>query len=211
VLWLKPTSPRSVAKPLGLPSLSAGKLLTAETLRKMWTPYVLADGTSTRYGYGWWLSECQGRPVVEHYGLLPGYVNYLLALPDDDILVIVLSNDDEKLNQVEQLAVDMAALTLGNPYQTPAPVPPFTMELSDFEGNYTTSDGMSLTVVDKSGQLILRTALGQFFTLKRQSQLEFFLPENPESHIVFSRRQNIVTGLKWLPRRGMPIQAQKTS
>jgi len=192
-------------------ALRAGKLLTAETLRKMWAPYILADGTSTRYGYGWWLSECQGRSVVEHYGLLPGYVNYLLALPDDDILVIVLSNDDGKLNQVEQLAVEMAALTLGNPYQPPAPVPPFTIELSDFEGNYTSSDGKLLTLVDESGQLILRNDLGQFFTLQPRSQVEFFLPENPESRLVFSRRQNIITWLEWLPRRGMPIQAQKIS
>ena len=148
---------------------------------------------------------------MEHYGLLPGYVNYLLALPDDDILVIALSNDDGKLNQVEQLAVEMAALALGNPYQPPASVPLSAAELSGFEGNYTTSDGMSLTLVDESGQLILRTALEQSFSLKRQSQLEFFLPENPESRLVFSSRQNIVTGLKWLPRRGMPIHAQKTS
>ena len=192
-------------------ALRAGKLLTAETLRKMWAPYILADGTSTRYGYGWWLSECQGRSVVEHYGLLPGYVNYLLALPDDDILVIVLSNDDGKLNQVEQLAVEMAALTLGNPYQPPAAVPLSSTELRAFEGNYTSSDGKLLTLVDESGQLILRNDLGQFFALQPRSQLEFFLPENPESRLVFSRRQNIVTRLEWLPRRGMSIQAQKTS
>ena len=192
-------------------ALRAGKLLTAETLRKMWTPYLLADGTSTRYGYGWWLSECKGRPVVEHYGLLPGYVNYLLALPDDDILVIVLSNDDGKLNQVEQLAVEMAALTLGNPYQPPAAVPLSSTELRAFEGNYTSSDGKLLTLVDESGQLILRNDLGQFFTLQPRSHLEFFFPENPESRLVFSRRQNIITWLEWLPRRGMPIQAQKIS
>jgi CubicO group peptidase (beta-lactamase class C family) len=191
-------------------ALHAGKLLSAETLRKMWTPYLLADYASTHYGYGWWLSKCQGRPVVEHYGLLPGYVNYLLALPEDDILVILLSNDDGKLNQLEQLAVETAALTLGHPYQSPAPFKLSNLELSHFEGNYTTSDGMKLTLVAESGQLTLRTPLGQRFILQPQSQSEFFLPENPESRLVFFNTQNLVTGLKWLPRRGMPMQAQKT-
>ena len=192
-------------------ALRAGKLLTAETFRKMRTPYLLADGTSTRYGYGWWLSEYQGRPVAEHYGQLPGCVNYLLALPDDDILVIVLSNDDGKLNQVEQMAVEMAALTLGKPYQPPSPIVLSTAELRNFDGNYMNNDGISLTVVDEFGQLILRTPLGQFFALQPQSQVEFFLPENPESRLVFSQVKDIVTGFEWLPRRGMPIRAQKTS
>jgi D-alanyl-D-alanine carboxypeptidase len=34
-------------------ALSAGNLLSPEILRRTWTPYKLADGRSTRYGYGW--------------------------------------------------------------------------------------------------------------------------------------------------------------
>jgi CubicO group peptidase (beta-lactamase class C family) len=90
-------------------ALSSGSLLGAGALRRMWTPALLADGRSTRYGYGWWVGECRGHRAVEHYGSLPGYANYLLALPDDGILVVVvLSNDDGKLGQIERLAVEIA-------------------------------------------------------------------------------------------------------
>ncbi len=192
-------------------ALRTEKLLKIETLRKMWTPFLLPDGTSTRYGYGWWVSEYQGRLVVEHYGLLPGYATYLLTLPDDDIIVIVLSNDEGKLNHVEQLAVEAAALALGNPYQPPSFIPLSKTQLREFEGNYSTSDGTSLTVVDESGKLAFRTELGPVFAILPRSQLEFFLPQSPESRVIFFRRQNIVTGLAWVPRRGIPLHAQKTS
>lgn len=192
-------------------ALHAGHVLSAETLRRMWTPYMLADGRSSRYGYGWWLSECQGQPAAEHYGSIPGSANYLLALPDDGILVIILSNDDGKLNRVEQLAVEMAAMTLDNPYQPPATFPLSTPELSRFVGTYLTRDGNVLTLAIEAGQLTLRASCEERFTLQPKSQWEFFFPEIPESRLIFSGKEDSVAGLKWLPRRGIPIQARKMS
>jgi D-alanyl-D-alanine carboxypeptidase len=192
-------------------ALYAGNMLSAETLRRMWTPYMLADGRSSRYGYGWWLSECQGQPAVEHYGSLPGYANYLLALPDDGILIIILSNDEGKLNRVEQLAVEIAAMTLGKPYQPPAAFSLSTPELSRFMGTYLTRDGTVLTLAIEAGVLTLQTSCEERFTLQPKSPWEFFFPEIPESRLIFSGKEHPVAGLEWLPRRGMPIQARKTS
>ena len=192
-------------------ALRDGNLLAEETLRKMWTPYLLSDGTSARYGYGWWLGEWQGHRVAEHYGSLPGYAAQLLSLPDDDILVIILSNDEGKLNLTEQLAVEMAAMTLGKPYQPPAAILLPTPELRQVAGTYTTGDGLQLTLADEAGQMVLQLSSGERFKLQPYSPREFFFPEIPASRLVFSRRQNLVTGLTWLPRRGIPVHAQKTS
>jgi D-alanyl-D-alanine carboxypeptidase len=192
-------------------ALYSGNLLGAETLRRMWTPSMLADGRSSRYGYGWWVSECQGHPAAEHYGSLPGYANYLLALPDDGILVIILSNDDGKLNRVEQLAVEIAAMALGRPYQPPATFPLSTPALSRFAGTYLTRDRTLLTLATGAGELTLQTSCGERFTLRPTSPWEFFFPEIPESRLIFSCTEDRVAGLEWLPRRGMPIQARKTS
>jgi CubicO group peptidase (beta-lactamase class C family) len=192
-------------------ALRAGNLLTEETLRKMWTPYLLPDGTSARYGYGWWLGEWQGHRVVEHYGCLPGYAAQLIALPDDDILVIVLSNDEGKLNLTDQLAVATAAMALGKPCRPPAAFPLPAPELRQVAGTYTTGYGMQLAITDEAGQMVLQLSSGERFKLKPYSPQEFFFPEIPASRLVFSRRQNLVTGLTWLPRRGMPVHAQRIS
>jgi len=191
-------------------ALRSGKLLKAETLRRMWTPARLPDGAQTRYGCGWWVSTCRGRPVMEHYGIRPGYANQLLVLPDDDILAIVLSNNDGKLNQTEQLAVEMAALALRNPYQPPARFPLSSTALSHFAGTYTTSEGKVLTVGEEVGQLMLQATSEERFALQPLSPLEFFFPESPESRLLFSRAEDRVTGFLWTPRRGMPLHVRRT-
>jgi len=154
-------------------ALRAGNLLAEETLRKMWTPYLLSDGTSARYGYGWWLGEWQGHRVAEHYGSLFGYAAQLLALPDDDILVIILSNDEGKLNLTEQLAVEMAAMTLGKPYQPPAAIPLPAPELLQVAGTYTAGDGLQLTVADEAGQMVLQLSSGNTSNSSRTPRRNF--------------------------------------
>lgn len=177
----------------------------------MWTPCRLADGRSGRYGYGWWVGECRGRPAVEHFGSLPGYANYLLALPEDGILVIVLSNDDGKLNRVEQLAVEIAATALGTPYRPPAAIPRSAAELSRFAGTYLSGDGPHLTLTVEAGRLALQAASGERFVLEPHAPLQFFFPEIPESRLIFREAGDRVTGLEWRPRRGVPVEARKTS
>jgi Beta-lactamase class C and other penicillin binding proteins len=191
-------------------ALHEGRLLTPETLRRMWTPYRLADGTSARYGYGWWLGECRGQPAAEHFGSMPGYAHYLLSFPEDDVLSIVLSNNEGKLNHVEQLAVGMAGLALGKPYQPPATFPLSPTELSHFAGSYLTREGRMLTVVDEAGHLILQGAPEERFVLQAVSPREFFFSEIPESRLIFSGTKDGVSGFDWVPRRGIPIHALKT-
>jgi hypothetical protein len=177
----------------------------------MWTPPLLADGRSARYGYGWWVGECQGRRAVEHYGSLPGCVNYLLALPDDEILVVLLSNDDAKLNRIEQLAVETAAVALGTPYEPPAPFPLSAPELGRFAGTYLSDGGAELALSVDAGRLSLRASPEECFVLQAHAPREFFFPEIPESRLIFTGTDDRVAGLEWLPRRGRPIQARRTS
>lgn len=192
-------------------ALSSGTLLGAQTLGRMWTPATLADDRSARYGYGWWVGECRGHRAVEHYGSLPGYATYLLALPEDGILVVVLSNDQAAVNRVERLAVEIAGTALGDPYRPPAPVPLSAPELGRFAGSYRSRDGSVLTLTVDGGRLTLRTSAGDRFVLRPDSSREFFFPEVPESRLVFRGADDRVDGLEWQPRRGMPVQARKTS
>jgi CubicO group peptidase (beta-lactamase class C family) len=192
-------------------ALRAGTLISAQSFRSMWTPYRLRDGRSARYGYGWWLGTCLGQPAAEHYGSRPGFSNYLLALPDDDLLVVILSNDDGKLNRVEHLAVELAGAALGKPYQPPAPFPLPAPELGRLAGTYRTREGTLLTLVFEAGQLTLRNPAGEQFMLQPMTPGEFFFPEIPESRLVFSGEENGGTTLEWRPRRGIPVQARKTA
>lgn len=192
-------------------ALSSCTLLGAESLRRMWAPPLLADGRSARYGYGWWVGECQGRRAVEHYGSLPGYVNYLLALPDDDVLVVLLSNDDAKLNRIEQLTIETAAVALGTPYRAPVPFALSATELSRCAGTYLSDGGAPLALAVEAGRLTLRASPEECFVLQPHTPREFFFPEIPGSRLIFTGTEDRVAGLEWLPRRGRPVRARRMS
>lgn len=91
------------------------KLVKKETLDKAFTPYVLADGKQTDYGYGWGIENIQGSTAIQHGGGIPGFLTKGIYLPKEDVFVAVFSNCD--CNSPEETAVKLAALTIGKPFE----------------------------------------------------------------------------------------------
>jgi CubicO group peptidase (beta-lactamase class C family) len=75
-------------------ALGHGRVLKPESLRAMWSPSRLADGTPIDYGLGTRLGALAGHRMVGHTGNGGGFKNALLFFPDDDLTVVVLSNTD---------------------------------------------------------------------------------------------------------------------
>ncbi len=70
------------------------------TLREMFTPHRLADGTDTHYGLGFCLDTtdaerpryCAARREIFHTGHVPGFVSRISYFPDDEVSAILLTN-----------------------------------------------------------------------------------------------------------------------
>jgi CubicO group peptidase (beta-lactamase class C family) len=81
-------------------ALAAGELLTAQRRQQMLTPHAPISGetygplTVDGYGYGWFVGTAAGRPAYFHPGDNPGYLAFNGWLPDDDIQIAVLINDE---------------------------------------------------------------------------------------------------------------------
>jgi CubicO group peptidase (beta-lactamase class C family) len=76
-------------------ALTRGELLSAESVRRMWTPGRAADGTPLAYGLGWFVQEHAGRRLVWHAGWWPqAYSALYLKLPDERLTMIVLANSE---------------------------------------------------------------------------------------------------------------------
>lgn len=72
--------------------LAGGELISEAMLKEAWTPAPLPDGTTTKYGLGFNVSELAGEKLIWHNGLTPGSQSAFDYAPNQDIFVAVLSN-----------------------------------------------------------------------------------------------------------------------
>ncbi len=72
---------------------SGARLITAAGLERMYTPYVNVPGESgTGYALGWFVGKIHDKRLVFHQGDTDGYSTYVSFMPDDNLGVIVLTN-----------------------------------------------------------------------------------------------------------------------
>lgn len=99
-------------------------LISQALHQQMWTPVLLANGTSTHYGFGWWADDMRGHRRVRHGGSEPGWRTEYARFVDDHVDVIVLANgasirpDDIAVevagHYVSGLSTERKTVTLGS-------------------------------------------------------------------------------------------------
>jgi len=73
---------------------AAGQVLTAASIKQMWTPQFAKAGEKTGFGLGFHLGELEGRRTVGHDGAVYGFATTLNALPDEKLGVVVVATKD---------------------------------------------------------------------------------------------------------------------
>ena len=96
-------------------ALDTHALIGAEAQREAWTPPTLPDGSSARYGFGWFIDEDQGRPRLSHHGETSGFTNAIVKYPEQRLTVIVLTN--RAGGEPWRIAQQVADLWLDKPAQ----------------------------------------------------------------------------------------------
>ena len=118
-------------------ALESGKIVTAETLDEMSRRYTLNDGSESRYGLGWQISEVKGRKTVFHGGDYAGYSALIMRIPSEDIFISILSNDGRLYAfNLEYPAKKIAALLFGDPFPEWEAIHMMPEELENYAGTY---------------------------------------------------------------------------
>ncbi|MBL9076205.1 MAG: beta-lactamase family protein [Planctomycetes bacterium] len=167
-------------------ALAAGKVVSAESYRRMTTPCVLPNGRNTGYGFGLILGEIEGRPAVHHGGGIFGFNSELLHVVGDDLHIAVVSNAEEV--SAQKLAEAIVREVLAIPAFTPKDLP-LPAELRDaLVGDYELDLGMVLAVsVDGERLRAQGKAEGQAaFQLLWQGEREFRAAFDPSVKLVFA-------------------------
>lgn len=159
------------------------KLVKKETLDMAHTPYKLSDGKLTGYGYGWFMSELQGSPTIEHGGGINGYLTSSVYLPDEDVFVALFSNNNGKAPEFS--ALKMAAMAIGKPQKT-TEMKLDEAALKEFQGAYVNEESKEATIVLDEGKLAVARSGGSRRTMIPVGK-DIFLIENTFTSVKFSR------------------------
>lgn len=133
------------------------QILSAESVKAMTTPYIECS-PGRFYGYGFMITpNYHGGTLVEHGGNLKAIASQLCIIPERGITGMILTNlagvpattiMSGALNDLEDRPVD------ANPYSTRM-VELSPLQLKDYEGTYTSNEGMNLSITVKEGELDL--------------------------------------------------------
>jgi CubicO group peptidase (beta-lactamase class C family) len=77
-------------------SLYTEQLVPTAYLDEMFAPQVDILGSGFAYGYGWVTGkDPSGRSINEHNGGIEGFVTFIARYPDDQVTLIILSNQQD--------------------------------------------------------------------------------------------------------------------
>jgi CubicO group peptidase (beta-lactamase class C family) len=157
-------------------ALLANKLITKDSLAKARAEYKLPDGQGTHYGYGWFIGNIQGSPIVEHGGNMGGFMSHAIYLPREDIYVIVLYNFRAANRLPEFLAGDLAALAINKPYN----IREITLDeslLRTYVGVYE-DEGVERLITVENGKLYYQRVGANKLLMRPYAKDKFFFDNN---------------------------------
>lgn len=171
-------------------ALHKGKILGNDMYKKMITPYL------ENYGYGLRIDSVDNHRRIGHSGGIPGFLSHDDYYPEQDIEVIVLSNNSSASTQIANgIGAIMFDKKVSTPYQHKE-IQIETEALSKFAGKYKGED-LSIELIFKNNKLYRRAGYMDIH-LKPESKTKFFYADGTDRQINFIIDNNQVTGASFI-------------
>jgi CubicO group peptidase (beta-lactamase class C family) len=139
-------------------------LIRAETLAETWTRQI-AVNANVGYGMGWMLREWRGQPLILHGGNVPGHSAMVALLPESELGIVVLVNQNASL--LGDIAVNLVpSLLLGDTLpQAGREAGDLSPYLGRYVANFGTFSNEVFTVQTRDGGLALDIPSQMVFAL----------------------------------------------
>lgn len=156
--------------------LRAGRFIEPELRDRAWSARTLPDGTRIGYGFGWNVCEIAGQRSVGHGGFINGFTANLEHLPDADITIAVLTNQDSGEPEATYLVRRIARLLLtGESGLQPAALT--AAQRAALLGRYQYQNGDTRLIFERDGKLFSRRNDGDPIALLPVSAEYLAFPE----------------------------------
>jgi CubicO group peptidase (beta-lactamase class C family) len=128
--------------------LLGDKILQKASLEKALTPY------KNKYGYGWSIDTLNGKKLALHDGGIFGFNTFLVRVPEDNILIVLLNNVSNA--NLYQISKDALAILYDKPYKLPEIKKEITLSsevLTKYLGVYELTPQFSIKIFMEEGKL----------------------------------------------------------
>jgi D-alanyl-D-alanine carboxypeptidase len=192
-------------------AIEHNELLTRDEWTRATSSFVLADGTRTQYGAGWFMGRVGNLASVEHGGGINGFNAYVLRVPSKHFYVVVLANAAPPSTPAQQLALNLAASALGVSLDAPE-VSVSPKILNQYVGTYAVEPGKTRRIALTGDRLHAMIEGDKSLELTPIGR-DLFEARDDHSHFHFIRRSGRVDALSIEPRflGGDRIPAKRVS
>lgn len=97
-------------------AIADGKLLSAESWRKLFEPSNVATGNTSKVARGWFATDIRGSDARSHSGGIQGFMSDGVRLPKEKIYAAILFNTESPRVNPTILNQRIAAIAIGKPY-----------------------------------------------------------------------------------------------
>ena len=177
-------------------ALHSGKVLRADSYRRMTTPAALPSGRTGDSACGLAARRVGGEAAFEHVGRDPGFMSETLFLPKSKIGVVVLTNTDNPHTDISVMAAKLAATALGRPYPQRRPVALKQTQMQALAGEYQRAQGGHRTILVREGRLYTHRDGGMDHVLRAASENELYFDEVLDYFTVTRDASGTVTALE---------------
>jgi CubicO group peptidase (beta-lactamase class C family) len=188
-------------------AVAAGKVISAESLKKAITPTKTTDGKTIEYGYGLGTGVVQGSASYGHNGGINGFLSSSVYLPKEDIFAVTLTNCT--CSPLGDLDAELAAIALGKPYEWKE-VAVDAAKLPEYQAVYQTRDGAtSRTIRFEDGKLTSQVSGSRKYDLMPVGKDKFHV-NNSLTDLQFNRNDKGAIVSVTSTSRNEPIVWEKT-
>lgn len=182
-------------------------VISKENRVKAHTSFKLNNGKPTGYGFGWFLGNIQGSPMIEHGGGINGYLTASLWLPEEKVFVAVFSNCNAMPPQ--NTAFKLAAVAIGKPFDWKE-IDLDKDALADYVGVYESDEEETRTLAIENDSLFYVYPAGNRAKLLPFGKDRFFM-KNSFNEFIFERNaQGEVVALMANGTGYLPLKLNKT-
>lgn len=152
-------------------ALNEGKLLSKESLDKIYTPYT----EQFSYGYGVSIENLHGKKCVSHSGGMSGVETYIYRYINDNTCIILLANlPGSGLSQIEK---NLFSILYEGKYEQPTPFNEISLSsnvLDNYIGKYEFMPGLEYEVTRENEKLYVQEVGSVKNRIYPYSQSEFY-------------------------------------